>query len=138
MLTSAQLRHKKMRSIRMFSSERYFREVVYREIEPSEEQIKQLEPIIKNFGKDGNQIQKEFREKFDEHNSTYWDEIKSLLTEEQLELLEESFKKRRDEFRKSRPDSTRRGRGKGRRGPPSEHRRERDSVRIDSVPFNQE
>lgn len=121
MLTSANLRHKKMRSVRMYSSERYFRDVIYRVIEPSDKQIKQLEPIIKSFGKEGNEIQKDFREEFDDHNSRCWEEIRSFLTDKQIELLDESFRKRKEEFNKYRSDTLRRGRQEGRRGPPSHH-----------------
>ena len=120
MLTSAHIRHNRMKSVRMFSSERHFKEVIYRIIEPSEEQQKELEPILKTFGKEGSVIQKNFREEFDKHNSLYWEKIESVLSEEQINMLEDANKKRRKQMKHFKPDSTRRGRGDSRRGPPRE------------------
>lgn len=99
----------------MFSSERYFKEFFYRTIEPTEEQIAKLDPIIKKYSKEGRTIQKEFRKEFDEHNSSYWQEIRSILTPDQIEILDRMEDKRRKEFRSFRSDSSgRRGEG-GRR-----------------------
>jgi len=119
MLTSAHIRHKRMRSVRMFSSERHFKEMIYRIIEPGEEQKKELDLIMKSFGKEGKEIQRMFRKEFEEHNSLYWNKIESLLTQDQLDLLEAYKKKRSEQMKSFKPDSTRRGRRNGRRGGPS-------------------
>lgn len=112
MLTSAQLRHRKMRSVRMFSSERYFKEFFYKTIEPTEDQVNKLDPIIKKYSREGRLLQKDFRKEFDEHNNAYWNEIRSILTPAQLEILDKQEEKRRKEFRNFRPDSS----GRGERG----------------------
>ena len=124
-LISAQLRHKRMESVRVMSSERHFREVLYRAIEPDEELKSQLEPILERYGKEGRELQKEFRSSFEIYNENYWSEIKALLTVDQLEKLEEFSKKREEEMRRFRSDTSRGNRGKweGRRGPPQGGRR---------------
>lgn len=135
-LISAQLRHKRMRSVRVLTSERYFREVLYKVIEPTDELKKQLEPIIQSYGKEGRELQKEFRRTFETHNEEYWNEIKALLSDDQLERLEEFNNRRQDERKRLYPDTTksRRGEWNNRDGsPPPPPRRSRyDSSRTDS------
>ena len=116
-LTSAQLRHHRMRSVRVFTSERYFREIIYREVQPTEDQVKLLEPIFERYGKEGRELQRDFRKKFDAHNVKYWEEIKPILTDEQIEIIDNFYRHRMEEMRRFRPDSSRmnddsrRGRG---------------------------
>ena len=122
-LVSAQLRHKRMRPVRVLTSERYFRDVLYKVIEPTEDLKKQLEPIIIRYGKEGRELQREFRKTFETHNDDYWKEIKSLLTDEQLKKLNDFIRKRMEERKRFHQDTLRNRRGdwdrrKDRPGPP--------------------
>ena len=114
------------------SSERHFRAVLYKVIEPSDELRNKLEPIIESYGKEGRELQREFRKSFETHSENYWNEIKELLSQEQLKKLEDYNKNREYEMRRSRSDTSRGGRGEwnDRRGPPQRGRH--DSVRRDS------
>ena len=135
-LISAQLRHKRMRSVRLLTSERYFRDVLYKVIEPTDELKKQLEPIIQNYGKEGRQLQREFRKTFEMHNDEYWDEIKALLSDDQLKKLEEYNRKRQEERKRFFSDTVRTERGDWDRRvgmPPSSHRSRYDRSRPDSL-----
>lgn len=141
-LTSAQLRHRKMKSVRVFSSERYFKDIVYRVTNPDEDQIKKLEPIFKRFGKEGMTIQKNFRSEFDKNNAKYWEEIRSVLTDDQIKLLDDMDRRHRYEMRQFRQDTTRRGRGdwEGRprggdegRGRSNQNQRQRSRLKGDSL-----
>ena len=122
-LTSSQLRHKRMKPARMFSSERFFREVIFKHIELSEEQKNQLEPILKKYAKEGKELQKEYKKGFDDHFTSYWKEMTEVLTEDQVRTLNEMQKKRIDEMRPFRSDSLRKGGGSGDR---SKHRTQRE------------
>ena len=114
MLVSAQIRHSKMRTVRMYGSERYLTEVINRVADPTPEQLELLDPIVRKYAKEGRSIQRDFRKEFESHNKHYWDEIKSVLTPEQVKQIEENLERRRGEMRKGRPDRGRRGqRGDG-------------------------
>lgn len=134
-LISAQLRHKRMRSVRVMTSERYFRDVLYKVVEPDEVLKSKLEPIIDNYGKEGLALQREFRNSIETHNENYWNAIKEQLSDEQVRELEDFNMKIREERRRFRPDSSRSQRGEWNRkgGPPpgSGHRQGRpDSLKL--------
>lgn len=138
-LISAQLRHKRMRSVRVLTSERYFRDVLYKVIEPEEDLKKQLEPIIVRYGKEGRELQKEFRRTFESHNDEYWKEIKSYLSDEQLQKLNDFNRKRMEERKHFHQDTLRSRRGgwdgrKSQSGPPRRPPRH-DGARPDSLDF---
>lgn len=136
-LISAQLRHTRMRSVRVLTSERYFRDVLYKVIEPSTDLKKQLEPIIIRYGMEGRELQREFRKTFETHNDEYWKEIKSFLSDEQLKKLNDFNRKRLEAIKRFHYDTVRSRRGdrdrrKGQSGPPykSQHNRRRpDSLK---------
>jgi len=106
-LTSAQLRHKRMRPVRIYSSEQQFRDGLSRMIQPAGEQLVKLEPLIKKYGRESKELQREFRKDFDDVMNRYWEELKPLLTQEQLDRLEEMEKRRKKATRRFRPDSLR-------------------------------
>jgi hypothetical protein len=135
-LISAQLRHKRMRSVRELTSERYFRDVLYKVIEPTEDLKKQLEPIIVRYGKEGRELQKEFRRTFEAHNDQYWKEIKALLSDEQLHKLNEFNRKRLEERKRFHQDTLKSRRGGWDRNRPDSgpsHRPQYNRSRQDSL-----
>lgn len=138
-LTSAQLRHKRMNPVRIYSSERRFREDAYRIFEPDEEQMVKLDPIIRKYGKASSELQREYRKNFESIMENYFQEVKPLLTQEQLDRINSMEQRRREAVRRFRPDSLQ-GRhrpddssyGGGYRGrpggPPPTDRETRDSL----------
>ncbi|MEE4213592.1 MAG: hypothetical protein V2I34_00905 [Bacteroidales bacterium] len=118
MLTSAQLRHKRMRPVRTFASEHYFREHLYRVIEPDSVQKAELDSIIDRYGDEFNEMNAEFWNGFESLMDRQWDEIKEILSREQLNKLEEFDRNRREMMKKFRSrsgsdDSTRFDRRRG-------------------------
>ncbi|MCD4769867.1 MAG: hypothetical protein K8R35_06855 [Bacteroidales bacterium] len=105
-LVSAQLRHKRMRPLRIYSTEQQFRESIYRLIQPAEEQTEVLDKIITRYGREGSDLQKDFRKEFDALMNDFWSELKPELTEEQINTMEDILKQRRDAMRRIRSDST--------------------------------
>ncbi len=105
MLTSAQLRHQRMRPVRTFASEQYFREHFYKIVEPSEEQKQELNGIIGSYADDFNKLNRQFRDDFESLMDEQWKVIKPVLNREQIEKLEEFERNRRKamkEFRDKR------------------------------------
>ena len=105
-LISAQLRHKRMKPLRIYSSEQQFRESIFRLIQPGEEQTEVLDEIISRYGREGSDLQKSFRKEFDAMMNNFWSELKPELTEEQINSMDEILKQRRDAMRRIRSDST--------------------------------
>jgi len=102
MLTSAQLRHKRMRPVRMYASENYFRDHLYKLVEPDSIQKEKLDEIISKYGEEFNDINSVFRKELNELMDKQWNEIKPVLNKDQVERLEELNRRRREmtkEFR---------------------------------------
>ena len=112
-LTSAQLRHKRMKPVRIYSSERRFRDDAYRFFQPDEEQMEKLDPIIKKYGKASSELQREYRKNFENIMENYFQEVKPLLTREQLDRINSMEQRRREAVRRFRTDSTQVGRHQG-------------------------
>jgi len=125
-LVSAQLRHKRMNPVRIYSSEQRFRDDAIHFLQPDEEQLVILEPVIKKYAKASSEMQKEYRRSFEELMQNYFSDVKPLLTKEQLDRISEMQKRRRDATKRFRPDSLNDGRWhqddssmqRGRRGGP--------------------
>ncbi|TFH35765.1 MAG: hypothetical protein E4G95_06510 [Bacteroidia bacterium] len=105
MLLSAQLRHKRMNPVRIYSSEQRFREDAIHFLQPDEVQLVLLEPIIKKYAKENNDMQKEYRRNFEQLMQNYSAEIKPLLTAEQLDRISSMQNRRRVATKRFRPDS---------------------------------
>lgn len=135
-LISAQLRHRRMKPVRAMSSERYFRDVLYKVIEPSDELLNELDPILEKYGNEGRELQKDFRKSFEAFNDRYWGEIKAILSAEQIEKLEDYSNRPQGDRSQFRQDTSRaKGPGwEGRRGQSYGSKRgmeyKRDSHRI--------
>ncbi len=123
-LTSAQLRHKRMRPVRTYASEHYFKEHLYKVAEPDSAQKVELDAIIKQYGEKVNEMNASFWKDFEALMDSQWDDIKPVLDKKQIEKLEEFERNRRErmnEFRQRGRSGDRdyheRGRDRGRRPP---------------------
>ena len=123
-LTSAQLRHKRMRPVRIYASEQYFKEHLYKVVEPDSAQKAELDAIIEQYGEQVNEMNAAFWKDFETVMDSQWNDIKPVLNKEQIEKLEEIERNRRErmkEFRQRGRSGNRdyhdRGRDRGRRPP---------------------
>jgi len=69
--------------------------------------MEKLDPLIKKYGRESKDLQREFRKNFDLIMDRYWEELKPLLTQEQLDKLEGMEKRGKMATRRFRPDSLR-------------------------------
>ena len=115
MLTSAQLRFHKLKPVRMYFSDEWFREGFYKTIQPDEKQKTKIDEVLDKYVKINRDIQSNFRKELEESMTGMRKEVESNLTKEQLARLKEMDERRREMMRKNfnNGDSTRPG---GRRG----------------------
>ncbi len=131
MLTSAQIRHSRMKEMRTFFSGKDYAEMMLNVIQPDEVQKAKLEEVMGRFYKTTRDMQSDFRTDFDSVTATFKKEIDTLLTPEQLEKVRELEVKNREmmqEMRKEPREYHRPGAGRpggGRKGPQPDDRRER-------------
>ncbi len=108
MLTSAQIRNKKLEPVRTFFSEGEYVRNIARIVHPSKEQWEEFDPIIKKYGAENAKLQKTFRDGVQTNMDAFRKEIDKILTKEQrdkLKKVEEERKKMFEEFMKERNDS---------------------------------
>ncbi|MBE0668259.1 MAG: hypothetical protein IH593_11405 [Bacteroidales bacterium] len=89
MLTSAQLRHSKMKEVRRFVSGKDYAEMMIEVIQPDEAQKARLDEVMSRFYKTTRGMQSDFRNDFDSVTTQFKREIDTLLTKEQLEKVRE-------------------------------------------------
>lgn len=112
MLTSAEIRHQKLKPISFFLSEERFRDGVFSVINPDEAQKEKLEKLIEEYSNRNRELQSDFRKNLDDFMTDLWKDMEPILTPEQVEKLLEMEKKRAEFYRQSRgrhPDSTKGG-----------------------------
>lgn len=102
MLTSAQLRHKRMRPVRIYASEHYFKEHLYKVVEPDSAQKVELDDIIKQYGEEFNEMNTTFWKDFELLMDRQWNDIKPVLNKDQIEKLEELERMRRERMKEFR------------------------------------
>jgi hypothetical protein len=85
MLTSAQIRHQKLKPFRVFFSDDRFREGIYSTINPDDAQKEKLEVIIKKYAKRNYDLQVNYRKDLDNFMKDLWKEMEPVLTAEQVE-----------------------------------------------------
>lgn len=123
MLTSAQLRFRKLEPVRTYFSVERFSEGFYKIIEPDDEQKAKIEQILKKYSKINGELQLRIRKEIDTNFKAMRKELDSILTREQLEKLKAMDKRRQEMMRhykyEGRKDSTRFNPGQRsfRRGP---------------------
>ena len=135
MLTSAQLRHNRMRPVRIYASEHYFREHLYKVVEPDSAQKAALDAIINKYGESFNDLNTGFRKDFESLMDKQWNEIKPVLNKEQLGKIEEFDRNRREIMRKFRQRGDHGDSKHFDRGPDPERRAPRF---VDSLPNPQD
>lgn len=109
MLTSAQLRFKKLKPVRFYFYEEKFREGFYKIIVPDEKQKAEIDKILDKFSKKNIDLRENFRKEADSNMKAFRKEIDAKLTKEQIARLKEMDEKREKmirEFRKHRNDSS--------------------------------
>jgi|WetSurMetagenome_2_1015567.scaffolds.fasta_scaffold597066_2 hypothetical protein len=108
MLTSAQIRNHKLKTVRVFFSEEKFREGLYHTIEPTEEQKVKIQKILDKYSALNIEQLTNLRKNFETNMDNMRKELDSILTKEQLTSLKEMDERRMEMIRKarnSRPDS---------------------------------
>jgi len=129
MLTSAQIRHSRMKEMRTFFSGKDYAEMMLNVIQPDEVQKAKLEEVMGRFYKTTRDMQSDFRTDFDSVTATFKKEIDTLLTPEQLvkvrelevrnrEMMQEMRKEPREHHKPGgvRPGGVRQGPPRGDRG----------------------
>lgn len=102
MLTSAQIRYKKLKPMRLYFSEERFREGLYKTIEPDEKQKAEIEKILDKYANLNSELQGNFRKELDSNMKELRKELDSKLTKEQLSRLKEMDDRRQEMIRDSR------------------------------------
>jgi hypothetical protein len=121
-LTSSQLRHQRMKPVRIYSSEKRFIHDAYRFLQPDSLQAEKLEPVIKKYAKSSSDLHKEYRRDFEKIMNDYFSAVKPYLTEQQLEGIRQTERMRNDAIRRFRNDSTPRDSTPGKRHPSGRER----------------
>ena len=110
MLTSAQIRNKRLKPVRMVLSEQRYIDDLYRIIDPSDDQITFFKELVDKYGLLNGELNKEFWDGINSNMEAFRKEIDSNLTKEQKDKLKdfEAERERKfEEFMKNRDDSTR-------------------------------
>lgn len=105
MLTSAQIRYKKLKPMRLYFSEERFREGFYKTIEPDEKQKAEIEKILDKYAVMNSELQADFRKELDSNMKELRKELDSKLTKEQISRLREMDERRQEMIRNSRKNN---------------------------------
>lgn len=100
MLTSAQIRHSKLKKMRMSFSGRDFAEMMMEVINPDDQQRIELESVMKSYEKKTREMQSAFRKDFDSVSTAFKRDIDTLLTPDQLARVREMESKNREMMKK--------------------------------------
>jgi len=98
MLTSAEIRHQKLKPMSFFLSEERFKEGVFSVINPAEGQKEKLEKLIEDYSKRNRDLQADFRRNIESIMKDLWSDMKPILSQEQLDKLLEMEKRRSDYY----------------------------------------
>ena len=107
MLTSSQLRDKRLKPVRVFFSEERFKEGMYQAIQPTEEQKTKIDRILDKYSILNSEAGEAFRKEFEARMEMFRNEIDANLTPEQSVRLKTLDEQRIEMIR------TRRGRRPG-------------------------
>ncbi len=87
-LTSSMITHQRMKKFRSFNSMESFKHRIIHIIQPTEEQLKEIIPLIDEYAEKMDRIRRDFGKEFFTLINEFHSELKPLLTEEQIESLE--------------------------------------------------
>ncbi|MFO7850898.1 MAG: hypothetical protein ACQERS_07495 [Bacteroidota bacterium] len=102
MLTSAQLRHKRMRPVRIYASENYFKDHLYKVVEPDSAQKAELDAIIDRYSEEFREMNAAYWKEFESLMDRQWNDIKPVLNKEQIDKLQEIERNRREKIKEFR------------------------------------
>jgi recombinational DNA repair protein RecT len=101
-LTSAQIRYHKLKSVKVFFSEEKFRDGFYRTINPDEQQKTKIDLVLDKYAKINSELQGNFRKEFDASMKDFRKELDSNLTKEQVARLKEMDESRQEMIKQNR------------------------------------
>lgn len=102
MLTSAEIRYRKLKPVKVFFSEEKFREGFYRTIQPDEQQKAKIDLILGKYAKINSELQNNFRKELDASMKDFRKEIDLNLTKDQISRLREMEERRQEMIRQNR------------------------------------
>jgi len=102
MLTSAQIRYKKLKPVRVYFSEERFRDGFYNTIQPDEQQKGTINIILDKYAKINSELQNNFRINLDASMKDFRKELDANLTKEQLARLKEMDQRRQEMIKRKR------------------------------------
>lgn len=94
MLTSAQIRYRRLNPVRMFFSEERFREGFYRTVQPDEQQKARIDLVLDKYARITGDLQHSFRRELDSTMREFRREVDSYLTKDQISRLREMDERR--------------------------------------------
>jgi hypothetical protein len=94
MLTSAQIRYRRLNPVRMFFSEERFREGFYRTVQPDEQQKAKIDLVLDKYGRITGDLQHSFRKELDSTMREFHKEVDTYLTKDQISRLREMDERR--------------------------------------------
>lgn len=83
-LVSGQLTRKKMDDFLRWGTEDGFKEIMYEQIEPNNQQRTQLEPIIDKYAKLNGELQNSWKKEHGQLMKNLTNELKEVLSDEQM------------------------------------------------------
>lgn len=116
-LTSSIITQQQMKRFRSFNSVDAFRRITIGFVEPTEEQKKEILPLINEYGKKMDQVRKDFGKEYFNLMKEFHDAVKPYLTPEQIEKLESLQRPGRGRNQRQPGDSADRRRRHGRPPP---------------------
>ena len=102
MLTSAEMRYRKLKPVKAYFSEERFRDGFYQAIQPDDKQKEKIDLILEKYAKINGEIQDNFRKDLDASMKEFRNELDLNLSKEQIERLKDMDNRRQDMIRNSR------------------------------------
>lgn len=99
MLTSAQMRYRRLDPVRVYFSEERFRDGFYHAIQPDEQQKGKIDVILDKYGRINSELQHNFRRDLDANMKEFRNELDQNLTKDQLERLKNMDNRRQEMIR---------------------------------------
>jgi hypothetical protein len=102
MLTSAEMRYRKLKPVKVYFSEERFRDGFYNAIQPDDKQKEKIDLILEKYAKINGEIQDNFRKELDASMKEFRKELDLNLSKEQIERIKDMDDRRQDMIRKNR------------------------------------
>jgi hypothetical protein len=107
MLTSAEMRYRKLKPVRVYFSEERFRDGFYQAIQPDDKQKEKIDLILDKYAKINGEIQDNFRKELDASMKEFRNELDLNLSKEQIERLKDMDNRRQDMIKNNRKFNSR-------------------------------